>query len=817
VQLERRELECEVVPEMATNEIVAPGGSAVGQAETSRVRRLRSRMLQMPEICIERACWWTKSYQETEGEAEVVRRAKALAKVLENLPIRINDDELIVGMTTSKQRGAMVFPEIQWEYIVEEADTFSSRDWDKMGVVSDEEKRVLGETLPYWRGKCTWDRFNAIMPPEIKRLHGGVFMIGTASMSGVHYGHETIDYSRVLTKGLSGIRAEVQERLSELDLADLEDFRRYEFLTAVEVALDAAAAFAERYADLARDMAAQEADGRRRAELEKIAGICERVPLQPASTFYEALQAIWLTHIVLRNEGWGPGLSFGRLDQYLYPLFKQDRTAGTLTEAEACELVGAFLAKVNDMACVTSSMNIETLAGFPTMVSMTLGGVTPEGRDAVNELSYVFLDAEEQVGLNAEEITIRVSNSNPDSFLMKAVDVSKNLHGKFKFVSDKTIINQLLSEGRPVEHARDYILAGCFTPGVPNYSLDITAAQINAPLMLELALNDGCARVTGEQVGPKTGDPRSFTSYEEVWEAFAKQVEFFMHKVVAARNIDTHLYAEFAACPFMSAFFESCVENGGDVIGGGTAPYIREGFGAGGVPNVGDSLAALKRVVFDDKLIDMKGLVDALDKNFEGEDRLLRVLKNAPKFGNDDDYVDSIVNDVVVVLAGELGKHKGLCGAKPALAVASGTGHILMGTQVGATPEGRKAGEPFAEGGISPHQGRNISGPTATLRSVAKLDHMKIRGGSVLNMKFNPDALAGADKKEKFLSMLRMYCETGGFHVQFNIVDAKTLRDAQKHPEQYRDMLVRVATYSAKFVELSPRMQEDIIARTEFQ
>lgn len=785
--------------------------------QLSRVGRLRSRVLRIPEVCIERAYWWTKSYEETEGEAEIIRRAKALARVLRELPTRIDDDELIVGMTTSKTRGALIFPEIQWEYIVEEADLLSSRDWDRMGVVSEEEKRRLAEALPYWRGKCTWERFQAAMPSDVAKLHGNVFMIGTASMSGVHYGHETIDYARLLTLGLNGIRDEARSRQARLDVAKLDDFERWQFLEAVCVALDGAAEFAARYSRLAREMAAAEANPIRKAELEKIADICARVPSEPAETFHQALQAIWLTHIVLRNEAWGPGLSFGRVDQYLYPFLKNDLANGTLTRDEARELIAAFLVKVNDIACITSSVNIETLAGFPTMVSMTLGGVTPEGKNAVNELSYLFLEAEQEVGLNAEEITIRVTNSNPDSFLLKALEVSKNLRGKFKFVSDKTIIEQLLSEGRPIEHARDYVLAGCFTPGVPCHSLDITAAQINGPMMLELALNDGVLRLTGAQEGPKTGDPRRFSTYEEVWEAFSKQVAFFMHKTVAARNIDTDLYARFAGCPFMSAFFKSCIDNGKDLIAGGTAPYIREGFGVSGLPNVADSLAALKKVVFEDQLTDMAGLIDALDKDFEGEDRLLHALANAPKFGNDDDYVDGIFNDVILLFERELGRHKGLCGARPALAIASGTGHILMGSMVGATPEGRKAGEPFAEGGISPHQGRNTSGPTATLRSVAKLDLTKVRGGSVLNMRFNPDALSGPEKMNKFMSMLRMYCETGGFHVQFNFVDAETLRDAQKHPDAYRDMLVRVATYSAKFVELSPRIQEDIIARTEFQ
>jgi pyruvate formate-lyase/glycerol dehydratase family glycyl radical enzyme len=783
----------------------------------SRVARLRAKMLRMPDICIQRAYWWTKSYQETEGQPEIIRRAKALAKVLQNLPIFIDEDELIVGRTTSKERGCILFPEIQWEYILNEMELFSSRDWDKCGAISTREKRMIEETLPYWKGKCTWEKFNAALPDDILAIHGGVFFIGTSSMSGVHYGHETIDYSRVLTKGLIGIKREVQEKLATLDLTKPEDFKKYQFLQAVDITLTAAAAFIKRYANLACNLAAKESNKERRAELEKIAAICSQVPLNPAGSFYEALQSIWFTHIILRNEGWGPGLGFGRLDQYLYLFYEKDISDGTITEEEARELVSLFLIKVNDLAFVASTVNIETLAGFPTMVSMTLGGVTPSGKDAVNELSSLFLEAEEAVALNAEEITIRVNSSNSDTFLMKAIEVSKKLRGKLKFVSDSTIIKLLLNEGRPLEHARDYVLVGCFTPAVPSYSLDVTGGMVNAPMILELALNNGVSRITGKQVGPRTGDPRKFTSFQEVWDAFKKQVEFFIPKMVTARNIDTQLYAEFALCPFMSAFFEPCIKNGKDIIAGGTAPHARECFGFSGLPNVGDSLAAVKKVVFEDRLTDMVGLIDALDKNFEGKDQLLYALLKAPKFGNDIDYVDTIVNDIIILVEGNFNKYQGLFGSKPAIAIATGTGHLLMGTQVGATPEGRKAGEPFAEGGISPHQGRNVSGPTATFRSITKLDHLKVRGGSVLNMKFNPDVFADEKKKAKFMSMLRTYCESGGYHVQFNIVSSVTLRDAQKHPENYKDLLVRVATYSSYFVELSPRMQEDIIARTEFQ
>jgi pyruvate-formate lyase len=368
-----------------------------------------------------------------------------------------------------------------------------------------------------------------------------------------------------------------------------------------------------------------------------------------------------------------------------------------------------------------------------------------------------------------------------------------------------------------VEYARDYAVVGCFTPSVPAVSYDTSAAMVNLPLMLELALNNGVSRLNGEQLGLRTGDPRQFKSYNEVWEAYTKQVESFIPTGILLRNADRQTYADYAPCPFLSSLFSKCVETGRDVANGGTAPYSTEGHGLVGSPNVGDSLAAIKKIVFEDKKFTMKQLIDALDNNFSNMDDLLNALKSAPKFGNDDDYVDSIVNEVLTHASNQIRQYQGISGTRPSVAASAGTGHLGLGTSVGALPDGRKAREPLSEGGISPHQGRNISGPTSTMRSVAKLDHLKLTGGSVFNMRFNPDVVKDSVKLRKFASLIRTFCESGGYLVQFNIIDADTLRDAQKNPQQYRDLLVRVATYSAYFVELSPRLQNDIIARTEFQ
>jgi len=400
---------------------------------------------------------------------------------------------------------------------------------------------------------------------------------------------------------------------------------------------------------------------------------------------------------------------------------------------------------------------------------------------------------------------------------MKACEVAKLLRGKLKFVSDETAIQQLLSQGIPGEYARDYCITGCWTSMVPGYSYNLPGSFLNLPLMLELALNNGASRLTGEQIGPKTGDPRKFNSYDEVWDAYEKQVEAQIPADLLFRNVDKQLYAEFAPTPFQSALFHGCIEKGLDIANGGTAPYIPQALSAAGAPNVGDSLAAIRKAVFEDKKFAMDRIIDALDKNFEGEEEVLQVLKGAPKFGNDDDYVDSIVNEVLTHCSNEVARYKGIAGAMSTTSAAVVTANIPLGYVVGALPDGRRAGEPLSEGGISPHQGRNVSGTTATMKSVAKLDHLKLTNGSVLNMRFNPDVLKDESKMRKFASLIRTYCETGGYLVQFNITGTDMLRDAQRHPEKYRDLLVRVATYSAYFVELSPELQNDIIARTEFQ
>ncbi len=784
---------------------------------SERVSRLREKVLVPPSVCIERGYWMTQSYKETEDESAVIRRAKGLAKVLENMTVHIDEDELIVGRTTSKVRGGAILPEVDWQWYVNEIDSLSTRDWNRYAPISQEEKTKMREFLPYWRGKSVYEKWWKILPEDARERYHIIHEAGAFSAASIQPGHTIPDYGKVLTLGLSGVKKQVDEESKRLKIADPRDFTKSHFYKAVRIALEGAIHFAKRYAALARTLSERETSHRRKAELERIAEACERVPENPARSFYEAVQSIWLTYVPFMIEGWSWGMGFGRADQYLYPFYKKDIDEGKMTREEARELLGLFYVKVNGSTIPQCEAVVRTFGGHSLTCNITLGGVKRDGRDAVNELSYVFLDAQEDTALGADDVVIRIHRNTPHAFLMRACQVAKLLSGKFKWVSDETCIQQLLHDGKPIELARDYAVDGCFQPTVGGWSQDIPAGPFNLPLMVELALNNGVSRVYGTQIGPKTGDPRKFKSYDELWNAYKKQVETLIPYAILYKNSDMQLFADLYPSPYQSALFNGCIEKGIDIMAGGTAPYATHCTLLAGAPNVGDSLAAIKKAVFDDKRLTMDQVINALDRNFEGQEEVWHILSAAPKFGNDDDYVDSIVNEALMHGAKEVAKVRGIAGMLSTAAASVVTANVPLGYHVGALPDGRKRGEPLSEGGISPYQGRNVSGPTATMKSVAKLDHVKLTGGSVLNMRFNPGLLKDEANVKKFVSMIRTYCETGGYHCQFNIVDTATLRDAQKNPAKYGDLLVRVATYSAYFVELSPELQEDIIKRIEFQ
>lgn len=781
-----------------------------------RIDRLRREAHRKPELCVERAVIITTSYRQTEGQPEIIRRAKALEKLLTKMTIRIEKDELLVGNATSKRVAGPMLPEVTWKWYMEELETLDAREKDSFQPMSEKDKALAREALAYWKGKSIHDRWISVLPGEYTQIKDKSWAPGGANpLMGIHLAHCCPGFDVVTRDGLGNILANIDSAQTKLDLTKIDDFNRSVFLDAARITVNAVIAFSHRYALLAREMATHEENPQRKQELETIANNCEWVPAKPARNFREAMQSMWFTYIATMLEGWGPGLGFGRLDHYLYPFYKHDVENGTITREEARELIAMLYIKINEMVMPFSGKATTQGNGQLTLSGITLGGIDKNSRDAVNDLSFLFLEAEEDVHLQ-EDLTVRVHNSTPETFLMKACDIARKMKGKIKFVSDETIIKQLLKDGKPITSARDYAVTGCFIRTVPGFSFDPGGDFINLPMMLELALNNGKSRLTGEQLGPQTGDPRKFQSYEEVWNAYCQQVAYLVRNVVIANNLNRQLFAQYAPTPLQSSLFKGCIEKGLDVTQGGTNPYSTLGLWITGIPNVGDSLAALKKLVFDDKVITMQQMVDALDKNFEGEGKILHLIKTTPKFGNDIDYVDSIVNEVLVNVSDEFSKYEGFGGLRYTVAGGSVIANLPLGKATGALPDGRLAGLPLSEGGISPYQGRNISGPTATMKSVAKLDLIKASGGNVLNMRFSPDSLSNESKLKKFALMIRNFCETGGDLVQFNIIDTATLLDAQKHPENYRDLLVRVATYSAYFVDLPIEQQNDIIARIEF-
>jgi len=779
-----------------------------------RINKIKNDIRITPRLCIERARLYTESYKTTEGLPPALRRAKAIEKVLSERSAIIYDGELLIGNPTSKRVAAPILPEVAWKWYMEIMFGPPGDPDDVDSALTDPEKIEFQEILKYWDGRSLRDRWLAVVPDEYKELDGLAWMQSSGNPSaGYYFAHCIPDFERVLRKGINGIIADVDDRLKELDPLKLENMQAITFLKAMKISLPAVTVWARHLSEEAARQAESEADPERRAELEKIAYICSKVPANPADTFYEALQSVWITYMAVMQEGWGPGVGFGRMDQYLYPYFRRDIDSGEMTRDRARELISLFYLKLNELVNPFPLTAGKGSAG--TLSGVTIGGVSRDGTQDAEELSILFLEAEDSVCM-MEDIVVRVHHSVSDAFLYRACRLATSVRGKIKFLCDETVFKQQMNLGRTYEMAREYAGTGCFIHTIPGKSHDPGTDAQNLPMMLELALNNGVARKNGKKIGAETGDPRGFKSYEEVWEAYKTQVAAVVPKCLIGISYYQQLWATQYPSPIMSSLFDGCMERGLDVVDGGTNPYSSVGLWVTGTVNVGDSLAALKKVVFDDKKITMAELIDALDKNFDGEERILQMLKNAPKFGNDIDYVDNIMNDVVCNLADELDKHRGHAGRKYTMAAATIQYNQAFGFVLGALPDGRKAGEALGEGGISPYQGRNTSGATATTRSVAKLNLVRSAGGNVLNMKFDPSSTSSPAKMMRFVNFLRTFAETGGDLIQFNIVSNEMLRDAQLHPENYRDLLVRVATYSAYFVELGPRGQQEIIDRTTF-
>lgn len=778
--------------------------------DNTRIRQLRKAMLVQPSVCVERAKLITESYRQTEGEPAPIRRGKAFAHLLRHMTVRIYPQELIVGRPTSKVRGGSISPELQCDWILKELDILSTRETDPFEPLTQQERDVLADVVSYWDTNSLRYHWSQEVGEEHKPYDD--LLIGGGAFCGNNQfpGHASPDYGQLLRFGAEGLLEQVRQRLQQ----PADDAQQAE-LQGMALCLEALEELGDRYAAEARRLARTESDPQRAQELLEIAAVCDKVPRKPAESFREAVQSLWFGYICVMLENWGTGNTFLRIDQYLDPYYEADKAKG-LTLEEAYQYLAMLLINCNSACVVYSEMRSHGFAGNNSGCSFTIGGVKPDGSCAVNDLSYLILEAERAVNMGSDDVVVRLSDNTPEEFSLLACEVARDVGGKLKFLGDKTAIANLERDGMTRQQANDYAIAGCTSPTVGGLSYNIPGGIISLPGILELALNNGVHRMTGLQLGLKTGNAADFTSFEQLWEAFCAQVRHVIPHCHAIKNTDKAMFSRYMPSPFQSALLPCCVERGTDVIDGGTKPFYSFAMSLAGAPNTGDALAAIKKYVFEEGKVTLGEICDALAANFEGYEDLQKLLIRAPKFGNNDPYVDSLVNQVLSYVSDVVSETPGFHGAQSTVAAAAVTANIGLGMVLGATPDGRKAGEPISEGGISPAQGRNSSGTTATMLSVAGLDHSKLRHGEVLNMRINPDAVQGEEKLKKFRALILSYVRAGGFLVQFNIVSTETLRDAQIHPENHRDLVVRVATYAAYFVELGPELQNDIIRRLEF-
>ncbi|HHV61642.1 MAG TPA: glycyl radical protein [Firmicutes bacterium] len=806
------------------------GGDSGGRIATltgerlARVRRLRdSTLASHPRVCPERAVLWTEVHRRTENLPMVMRRALALKRVLEEMSIYILDGELIVGNQASTPRAAPIFPEYAVEWLKNELDELADRPADPF-LVSEDAKRQLKEVISYWEGRTHEDRVRALLPDEIIRAQEiKIFHAEGNIINGD--GHLILDFEKVLSNGLYGIISEAEDVIKRLDLSDAEDLRKLPFLEGVKIVCEAAITFASRYAREARRLAAQERDLARRRELERIAEICARVPAYPARTFQEALQTVWFLQVIAQIESSGHGYSLGRLDQYMFPYYQNDISAGRLTPDGALELLECFWIKLFSVNKIRSWSHTRFGAGYPLYENLTLGGQTPDGRDATNDLSYLCLDAAEDIRLTQPNLSVRYHRSCTDKFLLRCCEVIRKGFGMPALMNDEIIIPALLSRGVKLEDAMNWATIGCVEIGVPGkWGYRATGmGYFNLLKSLELTLNGGRDPKTGIELYPTRIAFEACSSFDELWSEWKRQISYYIRLHAQLDSIIDLSLEDLTPDVFASALTQDCIRRGKTIKEGGAVYDIVSPIIVG-TANLANSFAAIKKLVFEDHSIEPEALLEALRNDFSGHEgeRIRRLLINrAPKYGNDDDYVDTIAADIQKAYIEELSRYKntrygrGPIGGVYSPSSSTISANVPMGLVVGATPDGRRSGEPVAEG-VSPFRGTDRKGPTAVFKSVSKLPNIYFAvGGQLLNQKITPGSLNTREGLKKLADMIRAYFDLKGWHVQFNVIDADTLRDAQKNPEQYTDLVVRVAGYSALFVALDPATQDDIIARTE--
>ena len=828
--------------------------------KSSRITRLVDHLYaKMPEIESYRAKLITESYKETEDQPIITRRAKAFSHILHNIPIIIRDEELIVGSNSIAPRGCQTFPEFSFQWLEDELDTVETRIADPF-YISEQAKADLREVHKYWKGKTTSELATAYMAPEaIRAIDHNIFTPGNYFYNGV--GHVTVKYWEVLEIGYEGIMAKAQAELDHCNVGDGDYAERSRFLEAVIMSCQAVIDYANRYAKLALEMAEKCTDPQRKAELLVIASNCSKVPAKGATNFWEACQSFWFVQQLLQMESSGHSISPGRFDQYMYPYYKKDIESGAITRTAAQELIDCIWVKLNDLNKVRDAASAEGFAGYSLFQNLIVGGQNKDGEDMTNDLSFMCIEASMHVHLPAPSLSIRVWNGSPHDLLIKAAELTRTGIGLPAYYNDEVIIPALQNRGLSLADAREYNIIGCVEPQKAGKTEGWhDAAFFNMCRPLELVFANGMDQ--GEMVGIPTGDVTKMETFDEFYDAYKKQMEYCISLLVNADNAIDVAHAKRCPLPFLSSMIDDCIKRGKTVQEGG-AVYNFTGPQGFGIANMADSLYAIRQLVYQEKKFTMEELKEALAWNYgKGLDEqsvrdittgilremtesgakvdadtasaVLKSVMNAqmspekmaryqeihdmiaevPKFGNDLPEVDYFARDVAYTYTRPLQNFKNPRGGQYQAGLYPVSANVPLGGQTGATPDGRYAHTPVADG-VSPSAGKDVNGPTAAASSVAKLDHFIVSNGTLFDQKFHPSALSGREGLEKFVALIRSYFDQKGMHMQFNVVSRETLLDAQAHPENYKHLVVRVAGYSALFTTLSKSLQDDIIRRTE--
>lgn len=782
---------------------------------TERIKKLREQSLNaIPTISHERALLLTKFYKSHEAQkySLPVTRALAFKYILENKELCVNDGELIVGEKGPEPKATPTYPEL-CVHSSEDLEILHNREkvWFKS---SDETKEIiLNEVAPFWKGKSIREKILSEVDQEwIDAYKAGVF---TEFMEQRAPGHTVAD-DKIYHKGMIDFINDIRDSIASLNFfSDKDAFAKREELRAMEISANALINFAKRYSEKLYELARSEKDINRRNELETMAGICNRVPANAPRTFWEALQYYWFVHIAVTTElnTWD-SFNPGRLDQHLYPFYKRDLESGLITEEFAKELLHSFWIKFNNQPAPPKvGVTAQESNTYTDFCLINLGGVNENGEDATNELTYLLLDVIEEMRLLQPSSMVQVSKKNPDRLLKRALKIIKTGFGQPSIFNTDAIIQELTRQGKSIIDARLGGASGCVEAGAFGKESYILTGYFNLPKILELTLYNGFDPRTQKQIGLKTGDPFSFLTFDEFYNAFEKQLNHFIDIKIKGNLIIERIYAQYMPAPFLSILIDDCIKKGKDYNDGG-ARYNSSYVQGVGIGTITDSLASIKYNVFEKNFLTMQEMIDTLKNNFQDKDNIRKKLINeTPKYGNDDDYADNITRQVFESYFKAIDGRPNTKGGHFRVNLLPTTCHVYFGSVLGATPDGRFAKEPVSEG-ISPVQGADVNGPTSVIKSASKIDHLRT-GGTLLNQKFTPNFLSTEEGIEKVLYLIRSYFRMDGHHIQFNVVDADTLRDAQKHPEKYRDLIVRVAGYSDYFVDLGEDLQNEIIRRTE--